>query len=76
LAVYIGLPPLWSAGSVAVSTRPRGHPLNARSIPARQRDDALGGLYVRPAVVAGARRGELLALRWCDVELEAAVLTC
>jgi integrase len=36
----------------------------------------LGGLYVWLAMVAGARRGELVALRWRDVELEAAVLTC
>jgi integrase len=39
-----------------------------------QRDDEWG-LYVWLAMVTGARRGELLALRWRHIDLDAAMLT-
>ena len=39
-----------------------------------QRDDEWG-LYIWLAMVTGARRGELLALRWRHIDLDAAMLT-
>jgi integrase len=35
-----------------------------------QEEDAELGVFVRPAVVLGARRGELCALRWSDVDFD------
>jgi integrase len=39
----------------------------------RQNDE--WGLYIWLAMVTGARRGELLALRWCHLDLDDGVLT-
>jgi integrase len=41
----------------------------ARLLSVAQQEDAELGLFVRLAVVLGARRGELCALRWSDVDL-------
>jgi integrase len=53
------------------------HPLTAdqaRAFLDATRDDRLGPLYVL-ALATGLRQGELLALRWSDVDADAGVLT-
>jgi len=42
----------------------------ARLLSIAQQEDAELGLFVRLAVVLGARRGELCALRWSDVDFQ------
>jgi integrase len=42
----------------------------ARLLNVAQHEDAELGLFLRLAVVLGARRGELCALRWSDVDLQ------
>jgi integrase len=59
--------------------KPQPHPPGARDaariIEAAWERDAEFGLYVWLAMVTGARRGELLALRWHHLDLNAAILT-
>jgi integrase len=59
--------------------KPQPHPPGprdaARIIEAAWERDAEFGLYVWLAMVTGARRGELLALRWHHIDLDAAILT-
>ncbi len=43
----------------------------ARLLTAAQEQDAELGLFLRLAVVLGARRGELIGLKWRDVDLDA-----
>ena len=49
-------------------------PAQARAFIAATADDRLGGLYY-VAIATGLRQGELLALRWEDVDLDAGRLT-
>jgi integrase len=62
-------PPKWSPAERTVWTA-----AEARSFLAAAEDDTLGMLW-RLALSTGLRRGELLALRWQDVDLDAGRLT-
>jgi integrase len=67
------------AARLPARLKPQPHPPGARDA-ARiieatwQRDDEWG-LYIWLAMVTGARRGELLALRWHHIDLDTAILT-
>jgi integrase len=67
------------AARVPAKLRPQPDPPSprdaARIIEAAWERDDEWGLYVWLAMVTGARRGELLALRWRHIDLDAAVLT-
>ena len=59
----------------AIHVRPP-EPAEVRQlILAAERDDPLFAVYLRLAAATGARRGELCALRWSDVDLDAGRLT-
>jgi integrase len=47
----------------------------AKLIEAADRDGRIFGAFVRLAIVTGARRGELCALQWRDVDIERSELT-
>ncbi|MCW2610637.1 MAG: hypothetical protein JWM15_1883 [Cryptosporangiaceae bacterium] len=67
------------AARVPAKLRPQPDPPSprdaARIIEAAWERDDEWGLYVWLAMVTGARRGELLALRWRHIDLDAAMLT-
>lgn len=46
-----------------------------RLVEAAEARDPAFGCFLRLAATSGARRGELCALRWCDVDLDGATLT-
>jgi integrase len=50
-------------------------PVEADEVRARASEDAQDGEIVRLAAYAGLRRGELIALRWRDVDLDARKIT-
>jgi integrase len=80
-AVRWGWLPFNPAETARIPTRPRPQPRPpspteaARIVEEAWRQNDEWGLYIWLATVTGARRGELLALRWRHVDLENGVLT-
>jgi integrase len=57
------------------SPQPPTRAETARLVEEATRQDPEWGLYLWLAVVTGARRGEMLALRWSHLDLDASVMT-
>jgi hypothetical protein len=77
----LGMGAVQSDGRSAAPSKPRPNPPpptpaeTARMVEEATRQSAEWGLFLWLAVVTGARRGELRALRWADRDLDSGVMT-